>query len=131
MTFKLICLGAAAALVIAPATFAATSPAIGAQSQMPAQATPQSPTAPTTTDTTPAAPDQTVDPSANVGSAANANATVGGPAPDASGATTAKKKTKHGAVNGSTPSGSMSNGTQAPADATTPAPSSTAPAAPQ
>jgi len=129
MTFKLLCLGAAAALAIAPAAFAQTNSTMGAQNPPPPAATPTAPAAPTT----PTAPDQTVDPSANVGSAANANATVG-PAPDASGttSTTAKKKTKPGAVNGSTPNGSMSNGSQAPApDATTPAPNSTPPTAPQ
>ena len=120
MTFKLLCLGAAAALVIAPATFAQTSAPMGAQNPTQPTATPTAPTAPAQP-----GPAQTADPSANVGSAANANATVGGTPPDAA-CTAATKKTKHGSAAGSTANCATSNGSQT----TTPAPDATAPAGP-
>ncbi|HEY3889198.1 MAG TPA: hypothetical protein VGL73_11540 [Caulobacteraceae bacterium] len=119
MTFKLLCLGAAAALVIAPAALAQTSNSMGAQNPAPAAATPTDPMP-----VAPAGPARTADPSANVGSAVNANATVGGTAPDASCTTAAKKTAKRGAVNGSTPNCATPSGSQA----TPPAPGATAPA---
>ncbi len=127
MTFKLLCLGAAAALVIAPTAFAQTSAPMGARSPTPSAATPIAPAAPTT----PMAPAQTVDPSANVGAAANANATVG-PAvdPSCTTSTTARKKTGRGAVNGSA-NCSTSNGSMATPPSATPAPNSMAPTTPR
>jgi hypothetical protein len=111
MTFKLLCLGAAAALVIAPAAFA--QPAGGASpggtmanpggsmsGPAPTVDTPTNP-APQAAPTPVGPAQSTTDPSANVGSAANANATVGGATDNGSGTT--KKKAKHGSVNGSQP----------------------------
>ena len=120
MTFKLLCLGAAAALVISPAAFAQTGSTMGAAKPAPTVDTPTAPVTPAA----PIGPAQTAAPSADVGSAANANATVGGASVDASGATsaTAKKKAKHGAVNGSAAAGATTP------NATTPAPNSTTPA---
>ncbi|HZC15859.1 MAG TPA: hypothetical protein VE309_03785 [Caulobacteraceae bacterium] len=110
--------------MIAPAAFAQTGHAPGGQGAAPTAPigpAASQPTAPAQT-TDPSA--QTTGPSANVGSAANANATVGGTSGDVSATTSTKKKAKHDSVNGSASSGQTTSpgATTAPSNDTSSAP---------